>query len=170
MIKIRSNVFETNSSSVHSIVITKTPTDPGWFVEFSIGEFGWEFNELSTPEEKASYFYTAACSLLKRDIFNEISEKLFKYGIEIYSTNRAAFEFDAEYTWLENGYIDHVEELESWVNDLMNDTDKLIRFIFNDESFVITGNDNCDDIDSEWMSKKVARADAYQHDLIRKWN
>ena len=155
---------------MHSIVITKSPTEPEKFINFSIGKFGWEFNELTTPREKASYFYTAACSLLERDILDEIGNKLLNYGIGAYSTNRAAFKLDGEYTWLENGYIDHVEELENWVNDLMNDIDKLIRFIFNDESFVITGNDNCDDIDSEWMSKKVARADAYQHDLIRKWN
>lgn len=170
MIKIRSNVFETNSSSVHSIVITNSSTKPGWFIDFTIGQFGWEFNELKTPEEKASYFYTAACSLLERDVFNEIAEKLSLYDVDAYCNEHAKFHKEDNYVWLENGYIDHVDELEDWVNDLMNDTDKLIRFIFNDESFVITGNDNCDDIDREWADKKIARADAYEHEEFYKGN
>ena len=60
MIKVRQGVFETNSSSTHSICIAQT-TDyiiPDK-VSFSVGEFGWEVDKLSSLSEKASYLYTA---------------------------------------------------------------------------------------------------------------
>ena len=50
----------------------------------------------------------------------------------------------------------------------MNDIDKLIRFIFNDESFIVTGNDNCDESAYDWMKNKLVRANNYEHELIRK--
>ena len=59
MQKIRKNVFETNSSSTHSICIAKDmeliiPTS----IHFEFGEFGWEVDTLSSVYEKASYLYT----------------------------------------------------------------------------------------------------------------
>ena len=41
-------------------------------------------------------------------------------------------------------YIDHVEELKSWLDDLLLDSDKLFRYLFGD-SIIITGNDNDDE-------------------------
>lgn len=37
---IRSNVFETNSSSTHSIAIPKNCSETN-YISFHIGEFGW---------------------------------------------------------------------------------------------------------------------------------
>lgn len=73
MKKIRNKVFETNSSSVHTIVISKRgmekPTlnmrrrkkDDGTFGKFIIGklgEFGKDFRDYTTQDEKLSYLLT----------------------------------------------------------------------------------------------------------------
>ena len=54
MIQVRKGVFETNSSSTHSIAI---PRDCGAtnYVSFCDGEFGWGFSQV----DPADYFYTA---------------------------------------------------------------------------------------------------------------
>ena len=58
-IQIRKSVFETNSSSVHTITITKNPNNlkfPKKLI-FDSGDYGWEHDCLTTPEEKASYLW-----------------------------------------------------------------------------------------------------------------
>ena len=40
MVKIRKGMFETNSSSTHTIIITDKNCEPGAIVDFRIGEFG----------------------------------------------------------------------------------------------------------------------------------
>ena len=54
MIQIRSSVFETNSSSTHSIAISKKPVVAGKYIRFCIGEFGWANGIADT----ADYLYT----------------------------------------------------------------------------------------------------------------
>lgn len=46
----------------------------------------------------------------------------------------------------DNGYIDHVgtDEMPEWLENMMNDDDALLTYLFGD-AFVITGNDNGDD-------------------------
>ena len=65
-IQIRRGVFETNSSSVHTITITKNPNNlkfPKKLI-FDSGDYGWEHACLNTPEEKASYLWeTIKCIL-----------------------------------------------------------------------------------------------------------
>ena len=58
MKQIRKGVFETNSSSTHSICIAKDAelTIPQ-SLHFSFGEFGWECDTLYSVSEKASYLY-----------------------------------------------------------------------------------------------------------------
>ena len=167
MIKIRNNVFETNSSSVHSIVVSTEPVNsiPGT-IWFGIGEYGWEMDELKDSFSRASYFYTAACCLYNRDIAPDLYDMLTPYGYELVF-DKPIFDEDG---WLTNGHIDHVDGCKEFVDTLMGDADLLIKFIFNDHSFVITGNDNCDEIDWDWMHNKVSRADAYEHLNFEKGN
>ena len=82
MVKIRKGMFETNSSSTHTIIVTDQKTEPGNLVDFAIGEFGWEFERLNTIDEKASYLYTMACECLCRDVYQDLYEILVKYGVE----------------------------------------------------------------------------------------
>lgn len=140
MIQIRSGVFETNSSSTHSIAIPRNSGTPSR-IHFYVGEFGWGFEEV----DAADYFYTALYETSETMV--EFEEKLEKLKAILKSHNiEASFE-DANCNerngWLSyDGYIDHGYELKSFVDELLNNEDKLLRFLGG--GLVFTGNDNCD--------------------------
>lgn len=141
MKQIRRNVFETNSSSTHSICISKKPVTIGKCIHFSIGEYGWENDCVST----ASYLYTA---ILEQDNCDELLDKLKrildKYSIEYNFDEPIYHVCDDGYKWLEYGYIDHSYELREFLSIILSDEDMLMRYLFGD-SCVYTGNDNQDD-------------------------
>ncbi|MBO7691480.1 MAG: hypothetical protein J6T10_02460 [Methanobrevibacter sp.] len=174
MIKIRRNVFETNSSSVHSIVVCNEALEDNHapFVFFQLGEFGWSMDVLDDTWERASYFYTAACALYGHDVRNEIINLLEPLGIDctFNDVNPPVYTTYENYRFLDNGGIDHVDECKEFVDTLMNDGEMLARFLLDDRSFVVTGNDNCDYIDRMWMEKKEAKADDYAHTTFYKGN
>lgn len=144
MKQIRNNVFETNSSSTHSICISKKPVlADGHFIHFHIGEYGWENDCVDT----ADYLYTA---ILEQHNSNELLDKL-KAILDKYSIK---YEFDeplwhkpsvGEGTWLEYGYIDHSYELGDFLDIVLSNEDLLMRYLFGD-SCVYTGNDNQDNV------------------------
>lgn len=174
MIKIRRNVFETNSSSVHSIVVCNEALDDNHapFIFFRLGEFGWSMDFLDDDWDRASYFYTAACALRQHDVKNEIIDLLTPLGIDCNFDEENPPRY-TDYGWLyflDNGGIDHVDECQEFVDTLMNDGEMLARFLLDDRSFIVTGNDNCDDIDREWMKKKEEKANTYAHMTFYKGN
>jgi hypothetical protein len=138
MIQIRSGVFETNSSSTHSIAI---PRDcrPSNYISFNDDEFGWGFSQV----DPADYFYTAIHET--SETMEEIEDKLARlkyilndYGIEYHFGDTNCEEHNG---WLEHkGYIDHGYELRDFVNDLLDNGDKLVRFLSG--GLVFAGNDN----------------------------
>lgn len=141
--QIRRRCFETNSSSTHAICIAKSDVDKSYLpshVTFTHGEFGWENNEYSDLWSKASYLYQAICDCYdeheKEEAMNNISEVLGSYGIT------CNFEPNSNSRW-SDGYIDHGYEAIDFVITVLNDSDKLLRYLFGD-SMVITGNDNGD--------------------------
>lgn len=73
MVTIRKNVFETNSSSCHSITITDDVAENqnDEVLRACGDEFGWEHDIISTPQKKFSYWCVAAldwlCDLLYKD-------------------------------------------------------------------------------------------------------
>ena len=154
MVKIRKGMFETNSSSTHTIIVTNQNCEPGAIVDFRIGEFGWEFERLDTIDEKASYLYTMGCYVLDRDIYQDLYEILCKYGIKCTCSCPAHF---SENGWLDNGYMDHggVGDSKQFVDDMLSHEKLLIRYLFSPESFVITGNDNCYEDDDDWYDKQI---------------
>lgn len=172
MIKIRNGCFETNSSSVHAMIVSKEKTNPiNLTVSFNIGEFGWEEREYHDPSSKASYFYTAACAVKGYDVRDEIVYMLSPYGIKCefgiaeFKSYKSSYD-NKTHTYLDNGYIDHDYDCAGFVNAMMNDPDMLVRFLFNDDSFVHTGNDNSE---MEWFDD--IRAMTYPpHDLFVKGN
>lgn len=181
MIKIRRNVFETNSSSVHSIVVCNEGLEnnrsPFVFnhspvVFFRLDEFGWSMGVLDDSWERASYFYTAACQLRQHDVKDEIIDLLAPFGIDCVfdEENAPQYEDYNGFHYLSNGGIDHVDGCQEFVDALMNDGEMLARFLLDDRSFVITGNDNCDDIDWKWMKEKEAKAASYEHKTFYKGN
>lgn len=145
MKQIRRNVFETNSSSTHSIAIPKKCEAPSR-ISFYTGDFGWSFDEV----DATNYFYTAIYETSNSEI--EVLEKIRKlknilesHNIEYNFTNPRSHTWrsdydNKEYLSLDDGYIDHGYELKDFVDELLNDEDKLLRFLGG--GLVFTGNDN----------------------------
>lgn len=156
MKQIRKSVFETNSSSTHSICITKNDILDSQVVNniyFELGEFGWEICTLDTINDKASYLYTAIVYNDKLELIESIKRILDKNNV------------NCEFEELEDDdycYIDHGYKLNKFIDDICNNEDKLMRFLFSSESFVLTGNDN-DDHDVDIIVD-------YEHDEYYKGN
>lgn len=170
--QIRRSVFETNSSSTHSISIVKEPTNIHFpaTMEFNVGEFGWEWKIYSDYRSKASYLYTAIlcntcldsntelidgkqkCRAMVKEKLNKITNILSKYGIKcvFQSFKTTSFNYndysDGHPIWSyyidTRGYIDHGNELKEWINTILNDETLLINFLFDNSSVIETGNDN----------------------------
>lgn len=141
--QIRSSVFETNSSSTHSIAISKSPAVIGKRIYFGIGEYGWENDTADT----ADYLYTA---ILEQDdwidLLDRLKEILDKHSIKYkFKEPRWRKSEDGNYTWLEYGYIDHSGEARELIFALLDNEDLLMRYLFGD-SAVYTGNDNQDHV------------------------
>lgn len=141
MKKIRRGVFETNSSSSHSISIAdsdnKAKLDTlsvedekeGKVCRIYQDKFGWEMETFNSPTMKASYCFTYA----KGDI--NLLERLGRV-IKEHLGDDVTVEFvDGE------GYIDH-QSLDI-AEEAFESDDTLKRFIFNPHSYFETGNDNC---------------------------
>lgn len=145
MRQIRNGVFETNSSSTHSIAIPRS-CDKSNYISFHIGEFGWGWEEV----DPADYFYTAIyeTSETKEEVkekINKLKDILNTYGIEYHFGKANAHAWRSDYTnkdyySLDDGYIDHGYELKDFVNELLHDDEKLVRFL--SRGLVFTGNDN----------------------------
>lgn len=132
---VRNGVFETNSSSTHSICISKSPVDVrGKTIAFYLGEFGWELDTVNA----ADYLYTALVSWDEYEnthYVDKLKEILDKYGVKY------TMQDPKKTKWYG---IDHRGELIDFINDIMSDEDMLLRCVFGD-SVVYTGNDNSHD-------------------------
>lgn len=136
MYQIRKGVFETNSSSTHSICISraeaKIPT--GKTVHFCMGEYGWEND---TVYDTASYLYTG---IMENDCAAEnlekLKEMLDEMGVKCDFTPRGRTRWGGDY-----GYVDHSYELIPFIHAVLSSEDLLARYLFGD-SFINTGNDN----------------------------
>ncbi len=167
MKKIRQGLFETNSSSTHAICICtnrdllkkmKFPEE----IYFGIGAHGWEFEKLTTPEEKANYLYTAIlCLYSDKKIYSKkidcIYKNLLKIGI------LANFEKPQvnEYGRIE-AYMDHPSGLKGFVDSMIRNQKMLCKYLFSDYSFIQKGNDNSYD--------SVDINVDYDHKEYYKWN
>ena len=148
-VQIRRGCFETNSSSTHAICISKDDVDKSNLpkhITFTHGEFGWEEAILSDVWSRASYLYQAICDCYyeeeRQEKLGVLEDLLAGYGIS------CEFEPDKKDSWgLTYGYIDHSYEAKDFVDAVLNDSDKLIRYLFGD-SIIVTGNDN-----SEWFDE-----------------
>ena len=150
MKKIRSNVFETNSSSVHSICITKNNKDllknAPKELHFNHGDYGWYKNIYYDTQNKANYLYQVICDICLYSVrdkslyLNKISKILMKYDIMPVFHDKEVDEYGFEI-----GNVDHPFDLIDWVESLCRSERKLLRYLFSEESFIMTGNDKSDD-------------------------
>ena len=180
MKQIRRNVFETNSSSTHSICISKHPVSViGQSIHFYIGEYGWEHDCV----DAADYLYTA---ILTQDDSDELLCRLKNildtHSIS-YELEEPQYSFDDEggWRWLENGHIDHSDETRAFIEAVLNDEDMLMRCLFG-SSCVYTGNDNGGDYDCmcysayetiwDWNDKRIPNPhhDSKNYDYFFKGN
>ncbi len=163
MTKHRDGVFETNSSSVHSICLayttehTKIPSDSQ--LSFKLDYFGWELNTLTTPEEKASYFWTAVVYLFS----DEVRETIKNRVRGVLQLDNISCEFQEpvynerlrepnERAPLSHDYgIDHIfdTDLLYWIYHMLSSPHDFKNFLFSPDSFILTGNDN----DGEWIGE-----------------
>ena len=150
MIQIRKNVYETNSSSTHSICISKEPYPDikNLTIHFHAGEYGWE-NGCVT--DTASYLYTAIVDSSSKEEYESRISKLkeildkhsIKYTFSSVCCSRGYYEFIYE-----DGYIDHSCELVPFINNVLEDEDLLLRYLLGN-SCIYTGNDNSNDSEDD---------------------
>lgn len=136
MISFRNGFFETNSSSVHVLVIPKdTEISIPKAVYLSYGKYGWGY---SKEYDTLDYFYQACVDAGKEEL-----EKLFSYlyrkGVEVIHC-RELDNPDEELTWENGGFVDHGNEIP--LDELFANETLLDRFLFGIDSYVQTGNDN----------------------------
>lgn len=132
MRQCRNNVFETNSSSVHTISISKDGLEPSKLyvnendeITVKLGLFDCN-GELTTQDEKLSYLMTCM-----HYIYPNISDKnshvyLYEQVKEVICEYANAE--DIMLTNIDNAYIDH--------QSVPYDTDDLIINIYDEESII----------------------------------
>lgn len=147
MKNIRHSVFETNSSSSHSISISKDnkdnlldtlPVNEG-VCEIEVGEFGWGYDSYTDAASKASYALTHArdshadsarkLEMLKKVIQEQTGAKTVSFNMGKIDRN---YYIDG---YIDNQSVDVCEEAFKSEKNLRN-------FIFNKRSTLIIDNDN----------------------------
>lgn len=163
MKQIRNSVFETNSSSTHSVSIknfTEIRIDdlPVSYddnrVHTSFGRFGWEVDFYRDAETKLSYLITMIAEFEHLDIWrgtpwNEdiLNERLMESEDFRNINDVIAERYNCDGVWVDSseGYIDHQSyEDYNCINDFLNDwgVDSVDDFIFNCNIVLHTDNDN----------------------------
>ena len=130
---IRKGLFETNSSSVHSLCVkvgSKIDTNID-HIYFDVGEFGWECEIWESTNIKASYINT-----LIRDC--NLEEKFYPRIKEVLAKHNITCEFNTEKT---DFYVDHSFEHIELLYDIFETDEKFLTFLLG-EGAVITDNDN----------------------------
>jgi hypothetical protein len=155
MRQIRNGVFETNSSSTHSIcldtgvsmrTIRETLQNRTRLV-FRLDSFGWEVNHLILPAEKADYLYASILDLYERDEVTQatvfITDTLAKYGIEAVFEEPEWEEYNGRWITFD-AHVDHAgaHDHEEFVQLMLHSESSLMKYLFSSGSFVITANDN----------------------------
>lgn len=142
MLKQRNNVFETNSSSTHSITVDNThnwdyklpiKVAPAWY-----GEFGWEWETWYSIEEKLAYMIRCLIAYdyteeTLNDKIKPIQERLHNLGID--------FEIPTYEEW-EDGYVDHEDWYQEDMQDIYDNDEILLDFLLSSKSYIEGGNDN----------------------------
>lgn len=148
--QIRRSCFETNSSSTHAICIVKDGYEKADYVDFHIGEFGWEFDTYNDVYSRASYLITAIFNSDKdyadeklQQLKNILDDNHIEYVIPEPKVNSWEYDGKTRYYYDIYGYIDHVGETREFIEAVLSDSDRLMRYLFGD-SIIITGNDNDD--------------------------
>ena len=167
MIQARNCVFETNSSSVHSICISRDkPKNPKKVIVLDFGEYEWGCECVSSKNylwtailltKSYHYDYTNdkdrdnGLYLPIPEIEAHIKKVLAEYGVKsvIFRYPRLKPKTEKESKWYWSRYEDEL----------------LARTILNSDSVVYTGNDNgCDEDNLCYSSKPIIYESLYDDD------
>jgi hypothetical protein len=130
MINIRKGVFETNSSSMHSLTIKNEPInrdidDSEIVIDVGNGEYGWSGSTLYSWEDKADYFGVEC-------FYDDNKQEQLTRALKSKFPN-------AKIRFGNSGHIDHQSSGDAW-NKVDSDED-LYDILFGD-SYVTIDNDN----------------------------
>lgn len=137
---VRSNVFETNSSSIHSLALCKEPLfeEPVDLKEYTAeigtdGEFGWGLEYITDPIAKLKYLYLMAMEFKMYRGDSSYLNRLKKKFPKVFF-----LEPNPKDEYLE-GYIDHATDKEELFQEMLRDADSFIN-----RGVLILHNDNTD--------------------------
>jgi DNA polymerase sigma len=158
MKQVRNMVFETNSSSTHSITLTglKDYYDiPTHTLNIEFGEYGWEQERYYSVRSKLSYVFTMIQYKIfyyeptdEKDLYFEITNSKYAKWIRemVKDFCEQEIEINKNYsTYYPCGYIDHqsTDILDDFWSDDENEFKKNMKeFIFNSKYGFVTDNDN----------------------------
>lgn len=142
---VRHGVFETNSSSCHSLSVGNsgvyqsiTPNEDNLIVIDDSYEFGWSQEMYTNTDERLAYAYVYAMDWsreYKEEFFNTLQQVVCEHtGASAVLHNKGE---DSGY-----GYIDHQSVEDGELDYIFKDKGLLKSFIFDRDSWVETDNDN----------------------------
>jgi hypothetical protein len=156
--QIRHSVFETNSSSSHSLTcvqdnLVAVPFRPevlrAGVLEVPLGDYGWEWRRYYLPEHKLSYLLTqlTSQSLSDGNIPEGNAESVTAQLCEEHAALEQMRQVVLDHTGVQlqfvpgsSGYID--QDSEGVGKELFNSDETLRDFLFSPGSYVETSNDN----------------------------
>jgi hypothetical protein len=151
--QIRDAVFETNSSSSHSVTVSaeeladdfgiSKETLRGGVIRAQTKTYGWEWGRAYSPEAKIAYLVTQlaggyASGKPGKDVTQQVRQDMRVDSMLALIERRTGCR--VEVIGASSAYVDH-NSVGTGV-DLIGDQDKLMKFIFGQRSYVETGNDN----------------------------
>lgn len=155
MKQIRRNVFETNSSSTHSITIRHDELEQNYmkihddgYIHTQLREFGWEIEDYESQEDRLSYLLTMLAEknglstwlrtcetdeLMNTQDFKRISKEIGEYA------DCSGVIVDPS-----EGYIDHQshEDYQTFQEFLDEYGTDAVEFVYGRGNIVHTDNDN----------------------------
>lgn len=162
---IRNGVFETNSSSAHSLAYgtSKIIRGGGWglppdetdfsnplyhlsevpekyrgiSLSASVDEYGWSGRDLRSPQQKFSYLLTSINDRLAIVLNHPFYAQIKEWLFEL---GINIHEYESEY---DEGYIDH-QSHGVITESLFKTKEDLITYLFNDNLVIYIENDNSD--------------------------
>jgi hypothetical protein len=145
---IRNSVFETNSSSCHSISIGESdvydsviPSDDG-VITLHPMDFGWEQKRYNDPYTKMTYLWIYINEWCGKDE-EEFMETFQRVVCEHTGASSVIMKpNEGVSAWKRNGYIDHQSVEDNDYHHLFYDDKLLKQFIFDPVSWLETDNDN----------------------------
>ena len=144
---IRSNAFETNSSSTHSITIGKTGTycgiTPDWdnVVRFVPGEYGWGPEDFTSVDDRLSYLWIYIKDWVSDPAKQAEFMNMFKICV-IEHTGASDVEPILRNDYSPYGYIDHQSVESNDLDYIFESGETLKSFLFDKNTCIHTNNDN----------------------------